>query len=215
MKETMTVHKALCELKLLDARINKEISGAKFVMANKHNNQKIGGKNIADYCASVKEKYQSIRTLINRRNAIKRAVIMSNALTKVVIAGKEYTVAQAIDMKSSGNNYLNALRQTLEEQLAGAVKMTEKENGSKLEERADTYLTSMYSGSDLKNMSDEIKKVRDAFIASQAIDIVDPIDASQEVEKLKDQTDAFMADVDSALSVSNALTTIEVEYETF
>lgn len=215
MKETMTVHKALCELKILDARINKEIDTAKFVVANKHNNQKIGGKAIADFCASVKEKYQSIRTLINRRNAIKRAVIMSNALTKVVIAGKEYTVAQAIDMKTSGNNYLNSLRMTIEDQLAGAVKLAERENGSRLEESANNYMTSMYSGSDLKNMSDEIKKVRDAFVASQTIDIVDPVDASREIEGLKNQTDAFMADVDSALSVSNALTTIEVEYDTY
>ena len=91
----------------------------------------------------------------------------------------------------------------------------DKENGSRLEERADTYMTSMYSGSDLKNMSDEIKKVREAFVASQTVDIVDPLNASKEIDAISNKLDAFMADVDSQLSVSNALTTIEVEYETY
>ena len=38
--EKMTVHQALCELKTLDARINKETTGATFVFANKHSNNK-------------------------------------------------------------------------------------------------------------------------------------------------------------------------------
>ena len=42
-KETMTVHKALSELKLLDDRINKVIYTSIFCEANKHSNEKIGG----------------------------------------------------------------------------------------------------------------------------------------------------------------------------
>lgn len=213
MKETMTIHKGLCELKLLDARINKEISMIKFVVANKHNNQRIDGKSIAEFCASTKEKYQSICTLINRRNAIKKAITRSNAVTAVTIAGETYTVAEAIDMKTAGTAYLRSLLGAMYSQYTVANKTAEKENGSKLEDRADTYMSSMYSGSDLKNMSEEIKKVREAFVASQVIDIVDPIGVSKEMDKINDKIDAFMADVDSALSVSNALTTIEVEYE--
>lgn len=215
MKETMTVHKGLCELKLLDKRIFDEIGSTKFVVANKHNNQKIDGKSIADFCAMSKEKYQSIRTLINRRNAIKRAITRSNASTFVTIAGETYTVAEAIDMKATGTSYMRSLLGAIHSQYTAANKLADKENGSRLEERADTYMTSMYSGSDLKNMSDEIKKVREAFVASQTVDIVDPLNASKEIDAISNKLDAFMADVDSQLSVSNALTTIEVEYETY
>lgn len=215
MKETMTVHKALSELKVLDARIHKELGEVKFVVNNKHNNAKIDGKNIADFCASMKEKYQSLRTLINRRNAIKAAVTMSNATTSVNICGKSYTVAEAIDMKSVGIGYMKEILDKLETQYRAATKFAEKENGSAMESRADNYMATMYSSTDLKNMSDEIKKVREAFIASQSVDIVETVNATKEMDSLRNTVDTFVSEVDSALSVSNALTTIEVEYDTY
>lgn len=39
--EKMTIHKALCELKILDSRINNAISSARFCLANKHSNEKV------------------------------------------------------------------------------------------------------------------------------------------------------------------------------
>lgn len=42
-RETMTVHKALSELKLLDDRINKAVTTSIFCAPNKHSNEKIGG----------------------------------------------------------------------------------------------------------------------------------------------------------------------------
>ena len=72
MKQEMTIHEALSELKTIDARIYKK--GAEFrpCVANKHSNTKIGGVPIEDFVADNKEKYQSVRDLINRRIAIKR-----------------------------------------------------------------------------------------------------------------------------------------------
>ncbi len=214
MTEQMTVHKALAELKVLDARINNEIGKYHFVVPNKHSNTKIGGVQISDYADEVRNAYKSIRTLINRRNAIKRAVTRSNAVTVVKIDGAEYTVAEAIDMKSMGVAYLNALRNVLESQYSNAKLNADKNNGEKLEMRTDEYIKSMYQGADMKNLSEEIKKVREDFVAAQTVELVDPINAAKEVEAIGKEVDAFMAEVDSALSVSNALTTIEVEYET-
>ena len=87
--EKMTVHKALCELKTLDARITKAIQGSVYVFANKHANAKVAGMSVSDYCAEVKSAYQSACDLIARRDAIKRAVTLSNATTKVTIGGQE------------------------------------------------------------------------------------------------------------------------------
>lgn len=210
----MTVHKGLCELKILDARITKELSTTKFVVNNKHSNQMIDGMAIAQFCQANQKKYQSVRTLINRRNAIKRAITMSNATTTVQIGDKTYTVAEAIDMKSVGMHYYKYILTQIEEEYSAATRKATKENGAPLETKADTYMTSMYSSTDLKNMSDEIKRVRDAFIASQTLDVICTIDALDVMDELRNFIDGFMADVDSALSVSNALTTIDVEYET-
>ena len=40
--EKMTVHKALCELKTLDARITKAIQSSTYVFANKHSHFLMG-----------------------------------------------------------------------------------------------------------------------------------------------------------------------------
>lgn len=214
MKETMTIHKALSELKTMEARISAAIVDCNVVVANKHSNAKISGISVQDYCARAKSKYQSAKTLIERRNAIKRAVTRSNAVTEVSIGGKTYTVAEAIDMKSKGCDYLKDLANSLQSQYNKARLVADHENGDRLDTRADEYIKSMYGGADLKNMADEINKMRETFIAAQTVELVDPINASREAEFLREEIDKFLSDVDSALSVSNALTSIEVEYET-
>ena len=214
MKETMTIHQALVELKTLNVRINDMIHGATFVVANKHSNSKIGGMPIKDYVAETKQAYQSVRTLINRRNAIKRAIVLSNAKTMVTIGGREYAVAEAIDMKASGIGYYTVLLSQIAKQIKEAKNSADRSNGDNLDNRADQYIQSLYANTELKNMSEEIKRMRDDFITAQTVEIVDPIGAVEESEKLRDYRDKFMSEIDAALSVSNALTTIEVEYET-
>lgn len=214
MKETMTVHKALSELKVLDSRIKSEISGCKFVVPNKHSNAKIGGIPIPEFVDEVRKSYQSIRTLVNRRNAIKRAVTRSNAVTMVSISGTEYSVAEAIDMKAVGVSYLKELSSTIKSQFDQSKRTADRDNGDRLESRTDDYIKTMYQGADMKNLADEIKKVRDDFVNAQTVEIIDPIGAAKEVSKMESEIDAFLSEVDSALSVSNALTTVEVEYET-
>lgn len=215
MTEKMTVHKALSELKILGNRIEKEIENSTFASINKHSNQKINGISVADYINQVRDNYKSIKTLISRRNAIKRAVTLSNAKTEVVIGGKTYTVAEAIDMKAFGVEYMRQLMMKMTAEYNSCAKMADAKNGASLDDKADSYMQSLYQGSDLKNMSDEIKKVREAYIASQTVDVLDPVGAVEEAKRIADYIDTFMSDVDSALSVSNALTTVEVEYETF
>ncbi len=214
MKEKLTVHKALSELKILNDRIQREIDDIQFVLVNKHSNQKINGAPVKEYMEQTKEKYQSVTTLINRRNAIKRAVTRSNAVTTVDINGTEYTVAEAIDMKAVGVNHLRQLLQRMEYQFKQAQNQAERENGDRLDNRADEYMRSLYQNTDLKNMTDELKKVRENFITAQTVEILDPVKVTDEITKLRDKIDAFMSEVDSALSVSNALTTVIVEYET-
>lgn len=214
MKETMTIHKALCELKILNSRIEDTINETTFLAVNKHSNQKINGKTIGEFINYSRDKYKSIRTLINRRNAIKRAVVKSNAVTTVEIDGVTYTVAEAIDMKSSGINNLGMLRARLEQQWRQMSSLVERENGDKLENRADEYVKSLYGTSEMKNMSDEIRKTRETFVESQKSDLIDPLDTQEVLDSLRAEIDGFMSEVDSALSVSNALTTVEVEYDT-
>ena len=210
--ETMTIHKALCELKTLDSRIKKAIDGSVFVFANKHANAKVSGKSISDYSAEVKDAYQSATDLIARRDAIKRAVILSNATTKVSVGGKEYTIAEAIEMKNHGIPTKQGLLTKLRVDSRRARKDADDNNGEMLELRADEYIKNLYANADMKNLSDEVRKMRADFIAAQTMELVDPINIDAEMKWLEEHIAAFTVEIDAALSVSNALTEITVEY---
>ena len=209
--EKMTVHKALAELKTLDDRINSEITGSVFVRANRHNNMKIFGKTIPDFMADTESSYQSVKALINRRNAMKRAVVLSNAITKVEIGGVEYTVAEAIEMNNHGMENLVELRNCLREQYSSVKRMVESENGDKLVKACENYIQATF-GTKEKINNPDIETAQKVYMANNTYDIVTGLDIEKVIKELTDRIDAFKAEVDSALSVSNALTVIEFDY---
>lgn len=209
--EKMTVHKALAELKTLDDRINSEITGSVFVRANRHNNTKIFGKTIPDFMADTESSYQSVKALINRRNAMKRAVVLSNAVTKVEISGVEYTVAEAIEMNNHGMENLVELRNCLREQYSSVKRMVESENGDKLVKACENYIQATF-GTKEKINNPDIEMAQKVYMVNNTYDIVTGLDIEKVIKELTDRIDAFKAEVDSALSVSNALTVIEFDY---
>lgn len=214
-KETMTIHKALSELKTIDSRISKAISSCKYAVANKHSNEKIGGVSVEEFRKEQEDIFKSACDLINRRNAIKCAVVKSNATAKVVINGVEYTVAEAIDMKNHGMDGKRTMLNQMTLQLKLAEGEIERQNGDQLQQRADNYIKNMYGNqTDLSKMTGDMRSDREKFIAQQTAELVTPMgmDIRKTIKALEDEINAFMVEVDAALSVSNATTTIEIEY---
>lgn len=210
--ETMTVHKALSELKVIDDRIKLAITDGVFIKANKHSNEKIDGLTIPDFEKVIQGDYDKVSDLIKRQAAIKRAVTLSNAVTKVSISGVEYTVAEAIWMKNHGMDMEKTFLEHLENQYAMAKMVLEQQNGDALEERAEKYVIGMYGQKEGKSNTDEIEKAKREYIKSNTYDIIDPIKIVDKIDALERKINDFMVEVDSALSVSNAVTEITVEY---
>lgn len=210
--ETMTIHQALVELKTLDKRIGATIRETEYVVANKHSNRKINGVDVSAFCDNVKSHYQKVVDLMARRNALKRAVANSNAVTKVEINGTVYTVAEAIEMKNHGLEYSRSLLEKLKEDYSLAYRTANRYNGDDLERRADEHIKNMFGSTDVKGVTDEVKRARADFIAAQTVELVDPIDIRAKIEAIANDINSFESTVDSALSVSNALTTVTIEY---
>lgn len=210
--EKMNVHQALAELKMLDKRIGEAIREPEWVVANKHSNTKIGGVEVSAWVEDVKAKYKKVCDLIRRRDAIKRAVVNSNAVTTVEIAGVTYTVAEAIERKNHGVDFLRILAQKLARDHATAKMKADRDNGPELERRADDHIRIMIGNTDMKGATGEAKRLREEFIAAQTTELIDPIGVLKEVEKLDEEVTSFLTHVDAALSVSNAVTEITVEY---
>lgn len=210
-KENMTVHKALSELKVLDARINKIINESNYCTTVKHYCDKVNGKKIEDAKVDMKAAFDKVTDLIARQTAIKKAVTLANATTKVTIAGVEMTVAEAIWYKNHGVNSKQSLLTTLAIQYEQAISLINKTNGDALAQKADTYIQNAF-GTKEKTTPDELTKERDEYIKKNSLDYIEGFDVKATIEKLTDEIDSFISEVDSTLSVSNALTVIEIEY---
>lgn len=214
--EQMTVHKGLAELKTIDGRINKAISEGVYVIANKHSNEKIKGKSISDFKEAMKSSYQKATDLINRRNALKRAIVLSNANTKVTVGGVEYTVAEAIEIKNHGMEFKSTLMRTMAYQNDSAQTEINRNSGDAIEKRAEQYVLSVIQAqpkdSKMTIDSDAMKTLRKTYIENNTYDLIDPLNVTDLIEKLTEEIDEFNTEIDAALSVSNALTVIEFEY---
>lgn len=210
-KEVMNVHRALAELKIIDSRIKGKILVLTTAVANKANNKKINGESIETFIQQQKEAYQSVVDLIKRRNAIKRAVVLSNAKTMVNIGGVEYTVAEAIEMKNSGIRLQRELLDRLDRVYTAAVNKCNSEN-TRANDLADEFAKSAVGGEKNTVKTEEYESQRKAYLANNTWSIVDAIYTPGEIKSLEQHINDFMLDVDAVLSSSNANTEIEIEY---
>lgn len=213
--ETMTVHKALAELKIIDDRIDSAISNVLFITAVKNGTKKINGVDVESYKETVRSSYQKANDLINRRNAIKRAVVMSNAVTKVTVAGVEYTVAEAIDMKNHGLDGMKMMLNTMVRQYRDATYNFNKYSGEALELKANEYVMNILGSQGNASDKTDVKQVQalhDSYVANNEFVMIDPIYIEKKIEDIQNKIAEFETEVDAALSVSNSLTTIDIEY---
>lgn len=210
--ETMTIHKALAELKILESRIMKTVGDGTYCVANKHSNEKINGVSVEEYKKVMQGAYDKAVDLITRYKAIKKAVTLSNAKTVVKIGEEEYAVAEAIWMKNHGVEFDELLLNELREQYNKAQAKILKQNGNDLEQRAEQYVVGIYGSKEGKTNTDDFEKTKQDFITSQTFELVDPIGILEKIEALEEKISVFKAEVDAVLSTSNALTVIEVNY---
>ena len=215
-KETMTIHKALAELKVIDSRINKAIMEGTYVIANKHSNEKIKGMTVNEFKEHMRACHNKVTDLINRRNAIKRAVVLSNAVTKVNVGDKEYTVAEAIEMKNHGMEFKSNYMRVIAAQNISAQTDISRHSGEAIEKEAEKHVLAVIQAqpkdSKMSVDSDAMKALRKAYIENNTYDLIDPLKVATLIENLSNEVDEFNTEVDAALSVSNALTVIEIEY---
>lgn len=214
--EKMTIHKALAELKTMDARITKAIHETPYVLAVKHSAEKINGITVDNFKDKMRSGYQKATNLIARRDAMKRAVVLSNAATKVKIGDNEYTVAEAIEMKNHGMEFKSDLLCQMNSAYTAAQNELVRNGGEALEKKAEQYVLAVIAAqpkdSKMSVDSDAMKTLRQTYIDNNTYDLVDPMNIAKVMEKLDAEINEFNAEVDAALSCSNALTVIEFEY---
>lgn len=210
-KETMTMHKALSEREILEDRIESVLKESTFCHANRVSNKKILGVTIDQFEKSARSAYDKVSDMISRYTALVRGIHQSNSVTKVLICGEEYTVAEAISMKDRGIAVKTSLLNTLANQYKAGMALIQNLNDTDVIAKADKFISEM-SLSGKETDPAYVSKVRNDFIEKNSYELVDPLGIRLKIEELQDWVDKFTSEVDSALSVSNAITTITIEY---
>lgn len=206
--EKMTIHRALSELKVIGARIQKgteELLPSGITQKDKLvNNQHIK----EDFEKKAKEGFQSVMDLIDRKNKIKSAIVKANAETSLTVAGKTMTIADAINLKGV-IAYKRAVAERLKKVQASA-KMHIEKNNEKVDANALELARVLLGKEGVKSGDDDVKKATESYLAANTFSLVDPIGVDDKVASLEKEIGDFETEVDAALSEINAVTFIEL-----
>lgn len=208
----ISITRALQTLKLLDDKINKAMNTVSFVEVRKNNIQKVknGQFTVEEYEKDVKAAFDSVNDLIKQRKEIKSAIVKANSECTVEIAGKEYTVADAIERKTSiqyEKNLLNVLKRAYNKATS-----TLETNNAQLEVANQKLIETMV-GSDKNNkdVADSAEKMAKARWESEHYVFVDPLKIAEVISKMEDDIIEFENEVDMCLSEANSKNTVSIE----
>lgn len=210
----MSITRALVELKNLDNKIKQAIQGAHFigVTTGKDNNKKVfipSGNDVASAQQLIQGNFDKATQLISNRQKIKAAVVKSNAVTEVKLAGKVLTVAEAIETKTS-LPYKELLLTTLVQQANSAHTHVSNIN-NKMNEDIDKALQVVYGNEKGKVQSEMYEQVAEPQRKQKEGAILDPAKIDLKIKSLQDEIQTIKSELDFVLAESNAKTEIEVD----
>lgn len=205
--EKVTIHRALSELKLIGAKIQKgidELNPSGIVQKDKLVN---GVYQKEDFEKKALESFQSVTDLIDRRNRIKSAIVRANGVTVVKIAGDEMTIADAINLKAV-IGLKKAVTETLKKR-HNQTKATLEQSNAKVDAGALQLAQIALGKQGIKIGDNDAQAVIEPFLKANKYDLVDPIGVENKVAELEKKIGDFEAEVDAVLSEINAVTFIE------
>lgn len=207
----ISLTQALRELKLLDSRITRAINNGSYISAAKKSSKTIALKNIPRevFEANAKADYQSVMDLIENRKRIKSKIVQSNATTFVTIGQTVYTVAEAIERKNSidyEHNLLDAMKKQYY-RYENLVATSNEKVDAQLDKMLEAYVG---KDTDKKIAEADFSAITEPYRAQNEWELVDPLDLLKKIEALEVDIEDFESNVDTCLSMSNAVTFIEV-----
>ena len=202
----MTIHRGLSELKLIDAKVSKqlqEIDPIGGYQKGKLINNRIKEE---DFKNNAKSNWDSMTDLLNRKTKIKSAIVLSNAMTKVKVGDREMSIAEAITKKENIETYRNII-DTLKMKVKKVHAVLNESNEKVKNNCQQVILATVGKDSTDTKQIDEISK---QFMITNEVHIFDPIEIEKKIEELEKDYMEFKSEVDAVLSESNATTMIEI-----
>jgi hypothetical protein len=210
--KTITVYEALEEKKLLEKRLTSGFQKLVYVTAATDAQDTINGINREDIDKRLIGNYTSVKTLIDNYAAITAAINQSNAVTKVTIDGKEYTVADAIARYNTIDieiDFMNALSS----QYSSVLQKVQSNNASVEDPEKMASFISGSLGNSTKATEELLKTVQQLYRENNTLKIIDPNKLGEILEDKTKDVCGFKYKFHTALTCSNTITKITFELE--
>ena len=210
MSKTITITRGLATLKTLEARIYQAISSGTYIGVSRGAAEAVVNsiKTKTQVESDINASFQSVNDLINERDAIKRAIVLSNAATKVIIGNVEMTVAEAIERKTSVKfeqnllQYLMAAYSTAQSQMATQA--------TRVDADTEKRLQTLFGADKTKVTAEQQTMVRNQVLSESEGKLIDPLKLDEKIQALRKKIEDFNTEVDFVLSESNARTEITI-----
>lgn len=205
----LTLHRALSELKTIDKRIVDTINKINPVEIYQKDKKIKGFIEKDKFEEQAKSDFDSILSLIKRKNTIKCAIVLKNAETKVTVNQQEMSIAEAITYKD-----LLLFKKSLIDKLKlqfTAVKASLEKRNFEVSQQLQSNIEAMLGKDNVKSNKEDIETIAKPFLSMNEWHLSDPLDIEKKITGLEEEYNKFYSEVDSVLSEINAVTTIEIE----
>lgn len=208
MKYTIT--RALAELTTLKDKHQKEVNKMNLIAVKQGSKIRRPNSSYSEksFIEQANQSYQSVLDIERRILSIKNQIDASNFTTKVKIGDTEMTVQEALNMKrliELKQNRLYYLK-TMKQKAQMDFDAGNEENRRRIEKMSQDQMSngSSKAGDAEKEIVESVEKI-------YKMDFIDPVNLSDEIEKLENEIAEFNNNIDYVLSESNSTTYIEVE----
>ena len=209
-KVELTLYQALEKKKILEKRVNKVRGNELVGIRKKHIEETITGVPLADVKAVMEENLASSVSLVNNYITLKAAINEANAVTKVTIAGKEYTIANAIARYRGLDNEEYLYRNMLSN-VVNAKNKVELTNQKYLSPESISKYVSNILG-DSKKDEALIAATEKRYREANEVELYDPLDTEKLATEKIEEIELFREEFHSVSTTANCNTVITVEF---
>ena len=206
----MSVTRALAELKRLDDRITRAVSGSSYIgiSVGTGSQMKVASQNttVEQLVSSIQSAYDSVTSLFAQRAAIKAAIVKSNAAVTVNLGGRVLTVAEAIELKQSiatKRSLLAVLQRQQTAANAGVATLN-----AAVEAAIDSNLKTVYGSDKSKVDKETYDLIAKPQKAAKEAALVDPLNLVEKIKAIEEEVSLVDTELDFTLSEINAKTDI-------
>lgn len=220
-KQKMSVQRALERLKLYENKIERATQNAVFVQVSTEgkivsSGSKSTGKTVEEFKKNADASFQSIKALIANRDALKSAIIVSNATTEITVAGKTMTVAEAIyrkEVMDTNRTLIYSYESAKSQAYATYDRLSKKADTAYENERAQviTNFSSADKTKDSALVDAMLESVEKRYKASYPEVVLGDVATEEAFEKLDAEYSEFISEINYLLTESNVRTEIEVD----